>query len=169
MSSSCNSFDDVVNIESYEVTRTASGGARSASSSSSSDRSVDQELDGPSYEWVDPRVLNIPTCFMDSNSLDKLLPKVTFLKPDSPVDTVMADICGYTDCVCHGRDNAPHDFFFVYTTFFADLRVTLPFDDFTMVVLRILNMAPTQLHPNSLASLQAFWIICDIFKIIPTP
>jgi len=36
-------------------------------------------------------------------------------------------------------------------------------------VLRILNVAPTQLHPNLWTSLQAFKIICDIFKIIPTP
>ncbi|KAL9324147.1 hypothetical protein ACSQ67_009004 [Phaseolus vulgaris] len=38
-----------------------------------------------------------------------------------------------------------------------------------MGVLRILNVAPTQLHPNLWTSLRAFKIICDIFKIIPTP
>lgn len=29
-----------------------------------------------------------------------------------------------------------------------DLHVSIPFDDFPMKVLRILNVAPTQLHPN---------------------
>jgi len=55
----------------------------------------------------------------------------------------MAYIFGLTDRVCYGRENAPHDFFFVYNTFFADLYITLPFDDFTMGVLRILNLTPT--------------------------
>jgi len=82
----------------------------------------------------------------------------------------MADICGLTtNRVCHGRENAPQNFFFVYSTFFVDLHVTLPFDDFTMGVLRILNVAPTQLHPKSWAALQAFRVLCDLFKLIPTP
>ena len=68
----------------------------------------------------------------------------------------MADICGYADRVCHGRENAPQYFFFVYNTFFSNLHITLPFDDFTMGVLRILNVALTQLHPNSWAALRRF-------------
>jgi len=73
-----------------------------------------------------------------------------------------------TDRVCHGQENAPHDFFFVYSTFFSHLHISFPFDDFTMSVLRILNVAPTQLHPNSWAILQAFRIICQIFGLTPT-
>jgi len=68
----------------------------------------------------------------DSDSLDQLLAKNSFLMPDCLSDAVMADMCGLTDRVCHGREDAPQDFFFVYTTFFADLHITLPFDDFTM-------------------------------------
>ena len=37
----------------------------------------------------------------------------------------------------------------VYACMFMKLHVRLPFDDFTMGVLRKLNVAPTQLHPNS--------------------
>jgi len=74
-----------------------------------------------------------------------------------------------TDRVCHGRENASHDFFFVYSTFFSNLHMTFPFDDFTMGVLRTLNVAPTQLHPNSWAILQAFRIICRVFRLNPTP
>ncbi|QCD92880.1 hypothetical protein DEO72_LG5g949 [Vigna unguiculata] len=40
----------------------------------------------------------------------------------------------------------------------------LPLDDFTMGVLRQLNMAPTQLHPNSWAYLQAFRVL---FQSLP--
>lgn len=144
----------------FIFTRTTYG---SAGEVSSSDRSVGQRSKGLNYEWVDPSVLNIPTGFRDSNSLDKFLSKVAFIKLDCSSDALMTDIYGYTDRVCHGRENAPHDFFFVYNTFFAYLHITLPFDDFTMGVLRILNMAPTQLHPNSWAAFQAFRVLCDIF------
>jgi len=145
MSSSVDSSDNVANIES-SVTRTASGSAIEGSESS-------QSSDDPSYDWVDPLVLKIPTRLRDSDSLDQFLAKNSFLTSDCPLDKVMADICGLTDRVCHGQESAPQIFFFVYSTFFADLHITLPFDDFIIGVLRILNVAPTQLHPNSWAAL----------------
>jgi len=126
---------------------------------SNSDHSVDRKLDGPSYEWVDPRVLDIPTYFRGPNDLDKFLSKVSFLKLDSHSDALMVDIYGYTDRVCHRRENAPQDFFFTTSFFFLTYNVTLPFDEFTMGVLRILNVASTQLHPNSWASLQVYRIM----------
>jgi len=143
MPSTSNSSNSFVNIESSYFTRTASGSARDVSDSNNF-KSV-----GSSYEWVDPHVLDIPTCLRDSNTLDKFLYKVTFLKLDSPSDALMADICGYTDRVCHRRENAPHDFFFIYNTFFSYLHITLPFDEFTLGVIQILNVVSTQLHPNS--------------------
>lgn len=45
-------------------------------------------------------------------------------------------------------------FLYVYSFLFLDLYVAFPFYDFTMDVLRTLNVAPTQLHPNTWASLQ---------------
>ena len=79
------------------------------------------------------------------------------------------NICGVTDRVCHGRENAQVDFFFVHSTLFVDLHVTLPFDNFTMGVLRTLNVAPTQLHPNLWAAFQAFRMLCLLFRLEPTP
>jgi len=55
MSSFVDSSNNVVNIESSKVTRTASG---NAGETGNSDHSVSK---GPSYEWLDPRVLKIPT------------------------------------------------------------------------------------------------------------
>ena len=49
-----------------------------------------------------------------------------------PNDALYVDICGITDRVCHGRENALHGFFFVYSTLFSPLHVSLLFDDFTM-------------------------------------
>ena len=45
--------------------------------------------------------------------------------------------------------------------------MTLPFDEFTADVLRFLNLAPTQLHPNSWACLQAFRMVCQLFDLTP--
>jgi len=57
------------------------------------------------------------------------------------------------DRVCHGQEGA--------TEKFSQLHVRLPLDDFTMGVLRALNVAPTQLHPNSWAYMQAFRVLCQ--------
>jgi len=76
------SSDNVVNIESY-VTLTTSGSAIEGSG-----------FDDPSYNWVDPSVLKIPTRLRDSDSLDQVLDKNSFLKSDCPSDTIMADIYG---------------------------------------------------------------------------
>ena len=38
-----------------------------------------------------------------------------------------------------------------------------------MEVLRVLNVAPTQLHPNSWAALQAFRLLCEVLGLKPTP
>jgi len=156
MASSTNFFDSILNIQPSALTRTIFGGARDVSNS---DDRIGPMSDDPSYKWVDPRVLDTLTYFRGPNDLDKFLSKVSFLKPDSPLDAVVVDICGYTDRVCHGLDSAPQDFSFVCNTFFTDLHVTLPLDEFTMGVLRILNKEPTQLHINSWATLQAFRIL----------
>lgn len=60
-------------------------------------------------------------------------------------------------------------FFFVYSCLFSNLHVAFPFDDFIMGVIQTLNVEPSQLHPNTLASLQTFRIIYDMFRLSPTP
>ena len=119
------------NVVDSSMARTASSGAS-------------QSSDGPSYDWVDPSVLQIPSKIKSSDDLDEFLAAhKNFLAPDCPTEALGVDICGVTGRVCHGRENAPHDFFFVYSTFFSYLHMSFPFDDFTMNVLRILNVAPT--------------------------
>ncbi|RDX92629.1 hypothetical protein CR513_25210, partial [Mucuna pruriens] len=44
--------------------------------------------------------------------------------------------------------------------------VILPFDDFAANVLRILGVAPSQIHPNSWAAMQAFRVICRALAIL---
>jgi len=101
--------NNVVNIKS-SVTRTASNSARKGGE-------LSRSSDNPSYDWVDPSVLRIPTRLRDSDSLDQFLANHSFLTAECPLDAIMVDICGTTDRVCHSRENAPQDFFFVYSIF----------------------------------------------------
>jgi len=125
--SSQHSSNRIVNIES-----SGSGSGESTSGSR-----------GPTYDWVNISVRNFPTIFRKSDDLDKVIARAPVVQFGLPSDILIAEICGYTDRVFHGRENASIDFFYVYITLFTDLRVTLSFDDFTMDVLRILNLAPT--------------------------
>jgi len=60
----------------------------------------------------------------------------------------------------YGQEGAYKGFFYMYMCHFSKLYVRLLFDDFTMGVLRLLNVAPTQLLPNSWAYLQVFRVLC---------
>jgi len=53
------------------------------------------------------------------------------------------------DNVCNGQEGYPKEIFYIYMSFFIQLHVHLPFDEFTIGRLRIPNVAPTQLHQNS--------------------
>jgi len=57
----------------------------------------------------------------------------------------------------------------MYMCHFSQLHVRLPLDDFTMGILRALNVAPTQLHPNSWAYMQAFRVLCQSLYLQPSP
>jgi len=73
------------------------------------------------------------------------------------------------DRVCHGQEGATEKFFYMYMCHFSQLHVRLPLDDFTMGVLCELNVAPTQLHPNSWAYMQAFRVLCQSLYLQPSP
>ena len=68
-----------------------------------------------------------------------------------------------------GQEGATEKFFYMYMCHFSQLHVRLPLDDFTMGVLRGLDVAPTQLHPNSWAYMQTFRILCQSLYLEPSP
>jgi len=148
MSSLDDSSDIVVNIYIFYSTHFAYGGMRN-----NYDQVVGVKFDVPDYEWVDPCVIDVASCFRGLTALDGFFPKVFILKLNSPSDAIVADCYSQSDRVCHGQENAPLKFIYVYITFFNDLPVTLPFNEFTIGVLQILNVAPTQLYLNSYAAL----------------
>jgi len=57
----------------------------------------------------------------------------------------------------------------MYKCLFGYLHVRVPFDDFTMGVLLILNVAPSQLHPNGWTAFQALQALCLYTYVKATP
>ena len=106
---------------------------------------------------------------MKRNLIANFLNKVDALKPDVSVDAIGIESCEMTDVVCSARSPTERPFIYMYSCLLSDLHVSLPFDNFMVGVLRALNVAPTQLHPNTWASIQAFRLICDVFRLSPTP
>ncbi|QCD92654.1 hypothetical protein DEO72_LG5g722 [Vigna unguiculata] len=77
-------------------------------------------------------------------------------------------VCAGNERVCHGKGGAKVDFFYVYACFFHDLGLIVPFADWQMVVLREIRCAPTQIHPNAWASMQAFDVLCRVVSLTAT-
>ena len=59
--------------------------------------------------------------------------------------------------------------FFLMCRFLVEvLCLILPLTAFQCALLEHLNMAPSQLHPNSWATVRAFEILCPYFNIWPS-
>ena len=70
----------------------------------------------------------------------------------------------------HGSIFLKGTLFLLVFLFFSDLHVVLPFDDFSMGgVIQTLNVAPSQLHPNTWISLQTFRLIYDASRLSSIP
>ncbi|RDX61685.1 hypothetical protein CR513_60070, partial [Mucuna pruriens] len=58
--------------------------------------------------------------------------------------------------------------FYLYDTLHSKLGVKLPFTHFERVIFQLLNVAPTQLYPNSWAFVRAFELLCEDLGKAPT-
>jgi len=82
-------------------------------------------------------------------NLGVFVASVCMVSPGSEEGVVTIEKCLVINNVCHSWEGHESNFFFMYGCFFTYSHVCLPFDKFTMGVLHVLNVAPTQLHPNS--------------------
>jgi len=76
-------------------------------------------------------------------------------------DKVVVRPCPPGEPICtddQGSDDTP--FCFIYTTMFKKVKLRFPFTRFERELLTELDIAPTQLHPNSWAFVWAYQIIC---------
>ncbi|QCE04051.1 hypothetical protein DEO72_LG8g2084 [Vigna unguiculata] len=118
------------------------------------------------YGWVAADVRDQSSLFRWSRLLNSWLNCTPVMSRGVSGDIVSLERVSVVDRVCHGQEGATEKFFYMYMCHFSQLHVRLPLDDFTMGVLRALNVAPTQLHPNSWAYLQAFRILYGYFKVV---
>jgi len=121
------------------------------------------------YGWAAADVRNQSSLFRWSRLLNSWLNCIPVISKGVSGDIVSLERVSAIDRVCHGQEGATEKFFYMYICNFSQLHVRLPLDSFTMGVLRALNVAPTQLHPNSWAYLQAFRILCQSLYLEPTP
>lgn len=68
----------------------------------------------------------------------------------------------------HGKGDNCDDFFFSYVFPFNEMFILPPFEEFHMEVLRELNVAPSQLHLNGWACMQAFVVLCSTLGFMST-
>jgi hypothetical protein len=70
------------------------------------------------------------------------------------------EIPGEDERICSCATDGSKAFFMAYTALFDQLRIRFPFSDLQIEVLHNLHLAPSQLHPNGWAFLQAFEVFC---------
>jgi len=132
-------------------------GAGNASERSSSSKRPHPH-GGPS--WVDPKVCQIAFVFHTDASVVEFLGKVPILKASAENSLMSFSPYALDDRVYMERSSTELLFFFMYSC-----HVSLPFDVFTVGVLRALNVTPSQLHPNTWASMQAFRVVCQMLGV----
>jgi len=116
------------------------------------------------YEWVDYKVHEEFSVFRSHEKLINFASVVSIMESSGTDGIVHIECCEDNENVCHGREGFDEDFFYFYTCVFTDSHVKLPFDEMTMWVL-VLNVAPTQFHPNSWVALQAFRLVCKMLRL----
>jgi len=81
-----------------------------------------------------------------------------FIRHGTPREPVCVD----------NRSNGGKPFFFFYQAVFKRVGLRLPFTAFERELLKEINIAPAQLHPNGWAFVGAFQILCGYLGIPPS-
>ena len=58
--------------------------------------------------------------------------------------------------------------FYFYAKVLEDMFIRIPFTDFKVDVLKMVNVASSQLRPNSWGFIKAFEMICEVLDVTPT-
>ncbi|QCD80439.1 hypothetical protein DEO72_LG2g760 [Vigna unguiculata] len=120
------------------------------------------------YDWAPYEPRTLVTRFRWGNDLGDLVERTRIFSEEVEDGHLRVKICAGNERVCHGKREAKLDFFYVYACLFHDLGLNVPFADWQMAVLRQIQCAPTQIHPNAWASMQAFDVLCRAAGLTPT-
>src|ERR1051325_6025452 len=84
-------------------------------------------------------------------------------------DDVILEPCETGENVCMSRPKGVNtEWFYFYVGVVEKLSIQFPFSDFEIDILRTMNVAPSQLRPNSWGFIRAFEIICQALLVAPT-
>ncbi|RDX71249.1 hypothetical protein CR513_49432, partial [Mucuna pruriens] len=107
--------------------------------------------------WVDPEVRKVPSVLTRSSTLLGMEKAICQRGPWSV--SVSPNCHGESVSTTLSVEGKPY--FYMYDTLYSKLGVKLPFTHFERAILQALNVAPTQLHPNSWPFVRAFELLCD--------
>ncbi|XP_072058155.1 uncharacterized protein [Arachis hypogaea] len=117
-----------------------------------------------SYDWVGDDVRSRVSLFCDEVAVREV--DVTRLvRPGAGVGVELLP-CSANDRVYHRGSG--FEFFYMHSCVLEELRVKLPFTDFECQILKQLNCAPSQLHPNGWAFLRSFEILMEFLEQVPS-
>ncbi|XP_024625867.1 uncharacterized protein [Medicago truncatula] len=134
--------------------QSASSSSDPPSISDTSSAAVSKESDSDAV----PEEICHSSIYVDYNNTFKLY---TCLVNPSRKDFFDIFPCENGEFVYHSPRNPKTEYYtYVYDCFFKKLGVRLPFTDFQCEILRILNVAPTQLHPGAWSFVRSFEVIC---------
>ena len=88
------------------------------------------------YDWAPYEPRTVATRFRWGNDLGDLVERTRIFSEEVEDRHLRVKICAGNERVCHGKGEAKLDFFYVYACFFHDLRLSIPFADWQMAVLR---------------------------------
>ncbi|MED6135609.1 hypothetical protein PIB30_048210 [Stylosanthes scabra] len=120
---------------------------------------------GGMYGWVKEGVLEIPSLFVDMESVRQLGSPLLWVRDGQDIKIEFLSYSS-VDRVCHEGKGA--DCFFMYTCLFAEIGIRFPFTEFECAVLRQLNYAPSQIHPNSWGFIRAFEVLMEYLQEEPS-
>lgn len=121
------------------------------------------------YDWASHYVSEFCISFSNKPILRDWIENSCILRILNHSSCVRLSAYRGNERVFHGKDDSVTDFFFAYSCMFYDMYVRLPFSVFQVDVLRMLNVAPSQLHPNNWGCIQAFATLCQVLAIRLTP
>ena len=120
------------------------------------------------YDWAPYEPRTHATKFRWGNDLGDLVERTKVFGDEVEDGFLRVKVCASNERVCHGKGAAKLEFFYVYACLFHDLGLTVSFADWQMAVLRQIQCAPTQIHPNAWASMQAFDVLCRAVGLTTT-
>ena len=115
------------------------------------------------YPWATPTLLKETSSINTELGVHRLRKgdqsDLSFHKEHDSKVTVLPCLSGEPICA-DDKGNNGESLCFIYATLFKKVKFRLPFTRFERELLTKLNIAPSQLHPNSWAFVRAFQILC---------